>query len=149
MVVNPHRNCFNTYWRINHCRIQQHYLFLNLPHVLILKTFFKTYKYALIIGLQGSILSYLFHNKIFLFIGIGICILAFVFKSFRMALTLFEESVSKIVSKVINGILLSIVYLIILLPIGILKKVFSHKKGDNSFILLNKTYTKADLENPW
>ena len=114
-----------------------------------MNNFFKTYKYALIVGLQGFILSYLFDNMLILIIGIGISLLAFIFKRFRNALTKFEEAISKTVAKVINCILLSTVFLVFLLPIGLLKKVISPKKKVKALTLLDKTYTNKDLENPW
>ena len=64
-------------------------------------------------------------------------------------LTTFEEFISRNIAKVINSILLSLVYLLILIPIGLLKKIFSPRIENNSFELMDKTYNKDNLKNPW
>ena len=42
----------------------------------------------------------------------------------------------------------SLVYLLILIPIGLLKKIFSTRIENNSFELMDKTYNKDNLKKP-
>ena len=114
-----------------------------------MKKFFETYKYAIIIILQGAILSYLFSNNWIIYIGLALSLLSFLFKPFLLGLTKIEELLSETIAKIVNTILLSLVYFAFVIPIGLIKKMMSTKNVTKGFIINEKEYKKEDLINPW
>lgn len=113
-----------------------------------IKDFWNKYKYALIVIIQGLVFYLLLKNILFLWVGLGISALCFLFPAVLRILSKFEEFVSKQIAKLINLVLLSFVYLFFILPIGLIKKFVKSNKSEG-FKEYNHTYSMKDFTNPW
>ncbi len=95
-------------------------------------SFLKKYKtiYFQIIGIL--VLYYRFEKTFLLIIGIVLALLAVVFPKIALKYVLFFEKLLNLIGNLIKGLLFTIVFGIIILPIAILKKVFAKKVSESA-----------------
>ena len=89
--------------------------------------------------------------------AIGIGIAAVISANLLDLILKFWFGLAKVLGFINSRILLTLVYVIVLMPLAFLSRVFSKsnavqlkkKHGESYFVTRNHKYVKADLENPW
>jgi hypothetical protein len=76
------------------------------------------------------------------------------FKTLSENICLLWSKLSHAIGSIMNNVILTIVFILILIPLSVLSKVFKKKAvnnrpGNSYFRTRNTTYTKKDLENIW
>lgn len=114
-----------------------------------------TYKTILVICLGLLILFHFFQKSFLLYSSIGIGILSLLSPRIGIWIEKAWFGLATILGKVNGLVLLSLVFFLFLLPLGLFYRLFSSNplflknESDSLFVERNLTYTPEELENPW
>lgn len=111
----------------------------------------KTYSAVAVIGILFMLLRLVWHIEWAVYAGLAIVALAIVLPWFAVQLANGWYKLAGILGKINSFILMSILFWLMIVPIGYLRKLFTKKKPvvNTTFIKLNQTYTAEYFNNPW
>lgn len=114
-----------------------------------------TPKTQLIIVVGLLVLAMILRNDRFVYASLGIGLSCLIFPAFGYWLVWAWYKLAELLSKVMNPLILGLMYFLFISPIAILFRLFGNdpmrlkdKKG-SLFEIREHSYKKEDLENPW
>jgi hypothetical protein len=124
-------------------------------HVILAMDKSKQYETVLVVVL-GCIVVYLFsHARWWLPAALSIGLLALLIPAVAWGIDLVWTKLSQLLGEVSGRVLLTIVYILLLVPLAVLARVFGHaglrrkKTAGSYFTERNHRYEKEDLIHPW
>ncbi|MFV1885403.1 MAG: hypothetical protein ACMZ7B_13015 [Balneola sp.] len=115
----------------------------------------ETPKTQLVMVVGLLVIAAIFQNEIFAYIALGIGLISLVIPPAGYWIVWGWYKLALILSRVMNPLILGIVYFFFISPIAILFRLFGNdpmRLKDNKgsmYEIREKTYTKEDLEKPW
>lgn len=115
----------------------------------------ETPKTQLVMVIGFLVLAVIFQNEIIVFFALGIGLTSLVIPPAGHWIVWGWYKLALVLSKVMNPLVLGLVYYSFISPIAILFRLFGNdpmRLKDNRgsmYEIREKTYTKKDLENPW
>lgn len=114
------------------------------------------YKSILVMVIGFLLLSYWLDQVVLSYVAAAIGILSVISQVLHRLILKLWFGLAKIFGFINSRILLTVVYVLVLLPLSLLSRLFGSnsvqlkKKASGSyFVTRNHKYIKADLENPW
>lgn len=104
------------------------------------------------------IIGFLLHNELFFKLLIPALIINILIPKFFYPFAVFWYGLANILSNTVSKILLSIVYFVVVMPMGLLRRLFGKDslflkkfKRDRSSVLIERNYTFSakDIKNPF
>lgn len=115
----------------------------------------ETPKTQLVMVVGLLVIAAIFQNELFAYIALGIGLISLVIPPAGHWLVWGWYKLALILSRVMNPLILGLVYFTFISPIAILFRLFGNdpmRLKDNKgsmYEIREKTYTKEDLEKPW
>lgn len=128
--------------------------FFHLHIILILMKNKTGYDTALSIVLLLSIIYFISGKPLFTYIGFALGVLTLLSDTINYYVSYIWKRMLAVLGTVNAHVILSLVFFIVLFPIAALYRLFNKdplnlKKSDSAFVVKDKAYEAADLENPW
>jgi hypothetical protein len=120
-----------------------------------IKTDSETPKTQLVIVTGLLVIAAIFDNESFAYLALAIGLLCVAIKPVGDRIVWFWYKLAEVLSKVMNPLILGILYFIFITPIALLFRLFGNdplalkdQKG-SIYDIRDHTFKKKDLENPW
>jgi len=120
-----------------------------------IKTDAETPKTQLVIVTGLLVIAAIFENEVFAYIALVIGLLCVTIKPIGDRIVWFWYKLAELLSKVMNPLILGIVYFSFITPIALLFRLFGNDplalkdQRGSIYDVRDHTYSKKDLENPW
>lgn len=115
----------------------------------------ETPKTQLVIVTGFLVIAAIFQDEDFAYVALLVGILSLAIKPAGYAIVWFWYKLAELMSKIMNPLILSLMYFVFITPIAFLFRLFGNdpmqfKKQEGSFFVTREfIYKKKDLENPW
>lgn len=116
----------------------------------------QDYKSIIVMVLGFLILGMVLKVPWLNYVAIGVGVAALISQHLLRLILKFWFGLAKVLGFINSRILLTVVYVVVLLPLAFLSRMFGNnsvqlkkKSGESYFVNRNHKYAKADLENPW
>jgi len=138
---------FSGSWR----RLHAHAFYLYFILIAMKKAASNAYKSVLTMVVGFLILSYLFHAPKLAMGACGLGVAALLHSTICNFIVLAWEKLGHALGWLNSKVLLSLIYFIILLPLALLRKLFTGKvkEANTNFYDRNVEYTATHLQNKW
>lgn len=117
---------------------------------------YKKLETVLVITVGLMLFFLLFNNILFLYLALGITVLALISESLRNTIVFVWEKLAQTLGFINGRILLTLLFYFFLTPLAFMSKCFGKNKIPNisginssSYVTRNHLYTGNDMEKPW
>lgn len=114
------------------------------------------FKSILVIVIGFLLLSYYFDQIVLSYVAVALGLLSVISHDLHRLILKLWFGLAKVLGFINSRILLTVVYVLVLLPLSLLNRLFGSnsvqlkKKASGSyFVTRDHKYVKVDLENPW
>lgn len=111
----------------------------------------KTYSAVAAIGILFMLLRLVWHIQCAVYVGLTVVGLAVLLPFFAVQLAKGWYALATVLGKINSFALMSILFWLMIVPIGFLRKIFAKKipETNSTFIKVNQTYSAEYFNNPW
>lgn len=111
-----------------------------------------------ILGIAGGmvVLFLVFKTAVFLYIAVAVCLAGLASQKLAALIALIWMKAANLIGLIINTVLLSLVFFILLTPLALIRKIAGKSPvllkpthGDTYFHARNHRYEKSDLQDMW